>query len=186
MPDSKVACPHCGKQFLNNPEAQGKTVNARAVSRVFLFPPHQVQAREEPRSTSRTRCSPTWPHLPKARQTKKQTELTNGASTLELWSFGALETYSEICRVTGYVSLLAAGLFGAVGFGSLMALSALSRTHEPILPFFSALCALVFFALNGLVLFATSEGILAFIQIIEDSKKSREALEELLELNRNG
>jgi hypothetical protein len=105
---------------------------------------------------------------------------------LELWSFGALETYSEICRVTGYVSLLAAGLFGAVGFGSLMALSALSRTHEPILPFFSALCALVFFALNGLVLFATSEGILAFIQIIEDSKKSREALEELLELNRNG
>ena len=146
MTDSTVACPHCGKKFLNNPEAQGKTVKCPGCAQTFSFPAAPSPSpRRNPFDVALTPSLSSAPRPPAESKSRPQPKLANRRSA----NFGALETYSTICQVAGYVSFLAAGLFGI-----LMALTAVSR--EPIIPFFSALCAVVFCALNGLVLFATS------------------------------
>jgi hypothetical protein len=89
--------------------------------------------------------------------------------------FRALRKYADICFTVASFCIVVVML---CGLGSVIGFIEGQGFAGPLLG------SAVFLALNCMLLFALSEGIRAFIRLVDDTRQSKEALHELVELTR--
>jgi len=120
----------------------------------------------------------TWPDtvwLSQSGQPAAQSTSSSNKFQPAAHDFSSLKIYATICQIVGVISFVSAGPF--VGLIILGLGTGTSSLAEAVAAFITP----AVLVLNGLLLLAFADGLRGFIQLVTDTRQSREVLQEMFE-----